>query len=100
HTRSYGDWSSDVCSSDLGIEAGVLEEPLVLNRDDGMHKNGRYVVVLDQAAFFAVLVVETAEDLGLKRVFGSRRVVAQRDNRGDRSEERRVGKEGRVGWWA
>src|SRR5207248_6783365 len=24
HTRSYGDWSSDVCSSDLFLEAGVV----------------------------------------------------------------------------
>src|SRR5207248_5175903 len=25
HTRSYGDWSSDVCSSDLGVEVGDVE---------------------------------------------------------------------------
>src|SRR5207248_8459002 len=25
HTRSYGDWSSDVCSSDLGAEAAARE---------------------------------------------------------------------------
>src|SRR6266516_2840216 len=23
HTRSYGDWSSDVCSSDLGLDAAI-----------------------------------------------------------------------------
>src|SRR5438034_1668051 len=29
HTRSLCDWSSDVCSSDLGVRAVVLREPRV-----------------------------------------------------------------------
>src|SRR5207248_8572723 len=30
HTRSYGDWSSDVCSSDLEIGHGALAERALL----------------------------------------------------------------------
>src|SRR5207248_4663539 len=30
HTRSYGDWSSDVCSSDLYITVGMLAFMLLL----------------------------------------------------------------------
>src|SRR5207248_5640244 len=29
HTRSYGDWSSDVCSSDLPEQEGVADPALV-----------------------------------------------------------------------
>src|SRR5207248_4770941 len=30
HTRSYGDWSSDVCSSDLMAAVGVVHEGFAL----------------------------------------------------------------------
>src|SRR5437867_7139309 len=34
HTRSYGDWSSDVCSSDLvgGVMAGVIQKKMFSGR--------------------------------------------------------------------
>src|SRR5207248_6686835 len=32
HTRSYGDWSSDVCSSDLNVQLLDAEQPLLLRR--------------------------------------------------------------------
>src|SRR5437867_11971280 len=74
HTSSYGDWSSDVCSSDLDLdglllnpgEAGVQEEP---------------VEVLALKAR-----VGEREPHGVHRE-ADRRVAV------DRSEERRVGKE-------
>src|SRR5207248_7107710 len=89
HTRSYGDWSSDVCSSDLrrfvaempvergarhpepppGLAEGEGAHPLVLNRADRLVEEG--------AAEVAMMVA------------GARLA---------RSEERRVGKEGRSGW--
>src|SRR5207248_3975911 len=37
HTRSYGDWSSDVCSSDLGQQNGVARAMLRL---DLLHHRG------------------------------------------------------------
>src|SRR5207248_4392437 len=33
HTSSYGDWSSDVCSSDLPIEADVVHWNLAVSAD-------------------------------------------------------------------
>src|SRR5207248_7492490 len=46
HTRSYGDWSSDVCSSDLdrllahGAEERLLERVLELCRERGYIRAG------------------------------------------------------------
>src|SRR5207245_7589755 len=92
HTRCYRDWSSDVCSSDLklsavhrmlsgenvsalGCELRVLRKELYKWRDnfrargpDGLRSRGR---------------PRKAEAAGLART--------------PRSEERRVGKEGRAG---
>src|SRR5437867_7879087 len=76
HTRSYGDWSSDVCSSDLlGRAAG--HRIWATSRSEAKQ--------------------ERALELGADQVFpaGSRlpeRVDAVMETR---SEERRVGKEGR-----
>src|SRR5437867_7116494 len=58
HTRSYGDWSSDVCSSDL--LGGVGSPGLLQELAGGVRQRGRAHL---------------------------------------RSEERRVGKECRSGWW-
>src|SRR5256885_15151584 len=79
HTRLQGDWSSDVCSSDLT----EMPEPKDIN----------YYEVLQ--------VSENADPDTLHRVF---RIMAGRfypDNpntRDLRSEERRVGEEGRSRW--
>src|SRR5207248_7604171 len=70
HTRSYGDWSSDVCSSDLGVAAVELAADSVEPR-----RRRPVVRVRGSEQGDAVEVVV--------------RVV-------HRSEERRVGKEGRV----
>src|SRR5206468_8590946 len=80
HTRSDRDWSSDVCSSDLALDeapgAFAADEPVALDdhlalRDD--ERGG----TLDDGAFVRVVV----------------------DAHVERSEERRVGKECRCGWW-
>src|SRR5207248_8872546 len=91
HTRSYGDWSSDVCSSDLhaGGEAvmadggsgfggageglfGVIEEL----GDGNVEAGGPDLHFEDDLHIFGAFAAE------------------------DRSEERRVGKECRGRWWA
>src|SRR5207248_8974452 len=92
HTRSYGDWSSDVCSSDLG---GKVADKGGHRRDDrGGDRNA------EQAA-------SDAEQQNLRHVYRenlSRRCTDTFQDRdasqfllheyaGDRSEERRVGKE-------
>src|SRR5207248_5898603 len=85
HTRSYGDWSSDVCSSDLrgelarddGDERG---EPLGHPRPE---RQGR-VGTLERA-----LVVGDDDEARAPRLERVERL---------RSEERRVGKEGGSPW--
>src|SRR5437879_6386427 len=80
HTRYIGDWSSDVCSSDLhqsDVHAGVGDErplPVSFEGEQALGETVR-VAIADEVA--AVL----AQDVG-------------------RSEERRVGKEGRSRWSA
>src|SRR5207248_6451915 len=80
HTRSYGDWSSDVCSSDLVAgdvalvvnldeEVGVAALPHPLRREFRASEHGGFV---GEALILAE--VEVAQDH-------------------HRSEERRVGKE-------
>src|SRR5690348_18287496 len=79
HTRWTGDWSSDVCSSDL-----------------------RRLVVLRLNDFLAAVVAVRA-DMVAHVNFARARLDCERGRRQEivraRSEERRVGKECRTGWW-
>src|SRR5207248_6340231 len=85
HTRSYGDWSSDVCSSDLLLDLG---EPALELRDEltqvGVGTRGSEVVLrlapLDGELVRPLELLQPAPDVGRLAM-----VV--------RSEERRVGKE-------
>src|SRR5690242_21376477 len=84
HTRLTCDWSSDVCSSDLHVRQRLQ------------------LRVLEHA------VVEHADDAAADREQPARRIraavrqrwheCAARRASAPRSEERRVGKEGRSGW--
>src|SRR5207248_8311931 len=90
HTRSYGDWSSDVCSSDLGgprlpwrARAGPLQ-------------------VLDHRVRDRVAAVHHPVALGQVqpvRVVGPPGAEADLPDPGGRSEERRVGEAGRAWRW-
>src|SRR5437867_11628603 len=77
HTRSYGDWSSDVCSSDLvprpSTHAFAAGRALVDGRGTDFGELGLAV---------ATTVLASAVALAFLR-----------------SEERRVGKECRSRWW-
>src|SRR5207245_7347513 len=93
HTRCYRDWSSDVCSSDLG------------------HKPGTAVVraaySLHNALVFPHIVFATYYGGGLRAIditdaFSPVEVgyyFGQPVKQVRRSEERRVGKERRCGGW-
>src|SRR3712207_8458980 len=72
HTRYWRDWSSDVCSSDLGPQA-----------------------VHDQDRVQAARQAEGGPDGGLDPVRG---LLGRAASCGRRSEERRVGKECRSRW--
>src|SRR5438876_7482009 len=81
HTRWTGDWSSDVCSSDLnGRRDDLRRRPVVDQRQD-----------LDRAA-------HSLDQRGLRQRLAAV-VAALREDVG-RSEERRVGKECRWRGWA
>src|SRR5699024_12203975 len=88
HTRSKRDWSSDVCSSDLSHE--VFEE---------VHQS----IVERAAAFPDGHGVRLHYPFSQKLVCGyCGKHYKRRVNSGKiawRSEERRVGKESRDGWW-
>src|SRR5207248_3788025 len=92
HTRSYGDWSSDVCSSDL------LADRLVHMVDGRIVSD---IVLNDQLRICEFLKgVEAFKNLTPHELTD----VAERMTRRQfmRSEERRVGKECRFwmcGWW-
>src|SRR5688500_20325631 len=74
HTRLQGDWSSDVCSSDLAVRGTA-------DLTGGGQCCARYAVPLARAAALP-------------------RLLAGRRQSGLRSEERRVGKECRSRWAA
>src|SRR5207248_3780645 len=84
HTRSYGDWSSDVCSSDL-LPLNVDHEPDPTQPNTGSHAD------LQSGCSRVLTPTEPSEAslAPLLRWPGGKR---------HRSEERRVGKEWRYRW--
>src|SRR5699024_12180795 len=79
HTRSKRDWSSDMCSSDLLIFA----LPVTI------------IAYLVMASFSKVLRMERAEREGRIRKRPTAAALGGRAPEKTRSEERRVGREGR-----
>src|SRR5207248_5433983 len=94
HTRSYGDWSSDVCSSDLGTIYSIVVQP-----DQKILVGGTFTTV---GPFAHPNLARINPDGSVDTNFIAyasdpvRAIVLQSD--GKRSEERRVGKECRYGW--
>src|SRR5256885_4804848 len=84
HTRLQGDWSSDVCSSDLEVEALLGDQEDVVGVEVLPHRGAAVDAEVDPVVLLADLVV---------RAGAHRRHV-----RAHRSEERRVGKECRSRW--
>src|SRR5207253_7223446 len=74
HTRWPRDWSSDVCSSDL------------------LRRNGAFAE-LDESHALVAVASNDFHRLGVSID------ATTQDRRGQRSEERRVGKESRTRWW-
>src|SRR5687768_17634109 len=85
HTRCSRDWSSDVCSSDLGTEGKREMSPAEIAQKLAAEiaKTG----IADEKNAPEVTVVPTNEG-----------VMIQLTDKVDRSEERRVGKECRSRW--
>src|SRR5207248_4794914 len=87
HTRSYGDWSSDVCSSDLATSAFQV---LTAGYAQKFDPNQGWIQVTGAKA------MQTTR--GKIAVRGTRRERRARQWK-NRSEERRVGKECRARGW-
>src|SRR5437867_7163847 len=86
HTRSYGDWSSDVCSSDL---ARALREtaPQIIHAHAPGHPHPGDILGQALALVPKIPVLQT-------NIFGR---LENPSEDAWRSEERRVGKEGAAG---
>src|SRR5436189_2263520 len=90
HTMYIGDWSSDVCSSDLAVRTGDDERRQLAGLDrvvDERREREHELLVLGEA------VQQQHDRVLLVRIVAGRQVHVQ-----VRSEERRVGKECRYGW--
>src|SRR5207249_9163145 len=90
HTRSKRDWSSDVCSSDLGGPPHVLHQLV--------HVFLGWYALHEPPGMFVFLL---SEEMGIPLLLpGDTLVMAAgaRDRSLLRSEERRVGKEWRARW--
>src|SRR5204862_2061685 len=92
HTRSLRDWSSDVCSSDL--------EPLFEISTDKVDTE----IPAPSAGVLAEVAVEEGKTVAIGTVVGKideagsgATAAAPAPAKPERSEERRVGKEGRSG---
>src|SRR5690606_40708202 len=95
--RFSRDWSSDVCSSDLELDFGVVQSDVQYNAVNGAGQFKDAGAMADLRAVFAIhpepLTVLARADAGVSKM---EEFKGKRFNVGNpRSEERRVGKEGR-----
>src|SRR5262249_57225821 len=99
HTRLVSDWSSDVCSSDLRQDVIEAGHKAMLDIVVG---NALLAVVVARVLRGEALHVarEVIERLGVSVRSEQRKSAPVADLKLRRSEERRVGKEGRSRWWA
>src|SRR5690606_40004738 len=92
HTRFSRDWSSDVCSSDLGphLNSGALEVPVLVTTRVIPRIVGSCGVLVPPACHCEMVFVSSAV---LRRVGHFQGYFRVLNTAMDRSEERRVGKE-------
>src|SRR5207248_8158559 len=91
HTRSYGDWSSDVCSSDLSVQRVKPGDRVLVSQEHGCY--AEQIVARDSDCHVipdAMSFIEAAA-MGLTYQTAYFALI--------RSEERRVGKECTAGRW-
>src|SRR5205807_7338753 len=98
HTRLQGDWSSDVCSSDLvaGDPAGVLAVAGIAAAARAL-ADQLHLLLAEALVTLKVHAAQLCE--ALEWVIGARLGAVAVGPLVVRSEERRVGKEWRCRWW-
>src|SRR5690606_41202861 len=93
HTRFSRDWSSDVCSSDLKNRAGIDISTCFRLADD-LRGSGPIGPGIGYIQTVGGCIAK------IRYVVSCKKLVIILPVEGDiRSEERRVGKEGRSRWW-
>src|SRR5207248_4898702 len=98
HTRSYGDWSSDVCSSDLARRALCVSRSAIAELSGPADATAHEVleaIACELRRRFEIVIaldVELTHDLLPDVQENVSRIVRER------SEERRVGKEWKARW--
>src|SRR5206468_7446585 len=97
HTRSDRDWSSDVCSSDLALDAPA-HQPTPAFADRGSSKVCSVTVTVAIEPPSSVRAPPCTKDSGVLGEIAANRHPDRSDT--PRSEERRVGKECRSRWGA
>src|SRR5207248_8200830 len=98
HTRSYGDWSSDVCSSDLGtgrIGLAMIKKCSGFDMNilcyDPAYQNHEFMKVIQE-------LMDLRHARGIQKDKTWIRYVDFNEALRQRSEERRVGKGCKPGW--
>src|SRR5690606_40091770 len=95
HTRFSRDWSSDVCSSDLGpLPLFVVDDEIMEASFDPMS--------IDAASIAKIEILKDADATALYGSRGANGVIVITTKEGlqkQRSEERRVGKECKSSGW-
>src|SRR5207248_6812345 len=99
HTRSYGDWSSDVCSSDLHAACIAIVRKALQDRArvDAAGADWHGQIAAGDAVLEQVQVLRRAV---YGRLVGHDVLEFHADDPRSRSEERRVGKGCRCRGWA
>src|SRR5207253_7156361 len=99
HTRWPRDWSSDVCSSDLRILRPI--NPIVLkNLSDDLRALANLLGRAHDLSFLGDRLRDGDQKSEWEREGHKLLAVIEVSQEDLRSEERRVGKEGRAGGWA
>src|SRR5947209_7268780 len=99
HTRYWRDWSSDVCSSDLGFPPIISNKALVHTQSITIGTVEVVVICVSLALMLLlrIIVMKTKIGTAMRAVSYNQQAASLM---GIRSEERRVGKECRYGWTA
>src|SRR5699024_11467360 len=94
HTRSKRDWSSDVCSSDLAEEVNLNKLDQAVSIIFSLSGHSKEVDLSTDEVF----TDEEERSITLLNQSGIKEklTIGKQNDEGTRSEERRVGKEGRT----